>query len=163
MTTLEQKVDLIMRWIASNDLYDQDNLREEIIDILKEEDTIVSVPTHKSMEDVINNLLLELGIPPHINGFRYIAYAIQLVLNNGFNYIDRVTKLLCPAVAKQFDTTPARVERGIRHAIERACDNGLIEHHERLFGNNVSAHTGKPTNTAFIATCVLEVERRMKG
>lgn len=162
MTTLEQKVDLIMRWIASDDLYDQDNLREEIIDILKEEDTIVSTPAYKSLDDTINNFLLELGIPPHLKGFQYVACAIQLAVNDRDKYMENVTKELYPTVAKQYDTTAPRAERAIRHAIEVACDNGLSVCYEKLFANQINPDKGKPTNSAFIASCAMEIKRRMK-
>jgi two-component system response regulator (stage 0 sporulation protein A) len=162
MTTLEQKVDLIMRRIASDDLYDQDSLREEIIDILKEEDTIVSTPEYNSLDDTINSFLLELAIPPHLGGFQYIAYAIQLVVDDRDKYMSSVTKTLYPTVAKQFDTTAPKAERAIRLAIEVACNNGLSVRYKNLFANQINPDKGKPTNSAFIASCTMEIKRRRK-
>lgn len=158
MTTLEEKINLALRWIASEDNYERLGIENQIENILKETG---EKPKTVSVDDVINNFLLEIGIPPHIKGFRYIACGIKLVLDEGIGVIDRMTKRLYPDIAKKFDTTPARVERAIRHAVEAACDNGLLDHHEQLFGHYVGSNKGKPVNSAFIATCVMEVERRM--
>ena len=65
--------------------------------------------------------------------------------------INAVTKVLYPEVAKKFDTTPSRVERAIRHAIEVAWDRGDIEVLQKYFGYTVSNIKGKPTNSEFIA------------
>ena len=65
--------------------------------------------------------------------------------------INSVTKVLYPAVAKKFNTTPSRVERAIRHAIEVAWDRGDIETLQKFFGYTVSNIKGKPTNSEFIA------------
>ena len=62
-----------------------------------------------------------------------------------------VTKLLYPAIAKQNNSTPSRVERAIRHAIEVAWNRGNMETLNEMFGYTVSAGRGKPTNSEFIA------------
>ena len=65
--------------------------------------------------------------------------------------INAVTKVLYPAVAKKYGTTPSRVERAIRHAIEVAWDRGDLETLQKFFGYTVSNIKGKPTNSEFIA------------
>ena len=65
--------------------------------------------------------------------------------------INAVTKVLYPEVAKRFSTTPSRVERAIRHAIEVAWDRGDLETLQKFFGYTVSNTKGKPTNSEFIA------------
>ena len=65
--------------------------------------------------------------------------------------INAVTKVLYPEVARRFSTTPSRVERAIRHAIEVAWDRGDIEVLQKYFGYTVSNIKGKPTNSEFIA------------
>lgn len=62
-----------------------------------------------------------------------------------------VTKELYPAIAEKNNTTPSRVERAIRHAIEVAWNRGKIETIDRLFGYTVENNKGKPTNSEFIA------------
>ena len=62
-----------------------------------------------------------------------------------------VTKVLYPEVARKLNTTPSRVERAIRHAIEVAWDRGDLETLQKFFGYTVSNIKGKPTNSEFIA------------
>ena len=65
--------------------------------------------------------------------------------------INAVTKVLYPEVARRYSTTPSRVERAVRHAIEVAWDRGDLETLQRYFGYTVSNTKGKPTNSEFIA------------
>ena len=65
--------------------------------------------------------------------------------------LNSVTKALYPTLSKKFSTTPSRVERAIRHAIEVAWNRGQIEMHEKIFGYTVNSNKGKPTNSEFIA------------
>ena len=53
--------------------------------------------------------------------------------------------------SKRFGTTPSRVERAIRHAIEVAWDRGDLETLQKYFGYTVNSAKGKPTNSEFIA------------
>ena len=76
--------------------------------------------------------------------------------------INAVTKVLYPTVAKKFDTTPSRVERAIRHAIEVAWDRGDIEVLQKFFGYTVSNIKGKPTNSEFIAMLADSLTLRLK-
>ena len=65
--------------------------------------------------------------------------------------LNSITKILYPGIAKKFDTTPSRVERAIRHAIEVAWNRGNTETLNGLFGYTISNGKGKPTNSEFIA------------
>ena len=62
-----------------------------------------------------------------------------------------VTKVLYPSIAKKHQTTPSRVERAIRHAIEVAWSRGSMDTINAIFGYTVSNGKGKPTNSEFIA------------
>lgn len=97
----------------------------------------------------ISDILQEIGIPAHIKGYQYIRCAINLAYEN-MDLMEAVTKKLYPTVAKKFDTTPSRVERSIRHAIEVAWDRGDIEVLQQYFGNTICGLKGKPTNSEFI-------------
>lgn len=103
-----------------------------------------------SLESVVTDILHEIGVPAHIKGYQYLREAIIMTINN-MDAINSVTKVLYPEVAKKFDTTPSRVERAIRHAIEVAWDRGDIETLQKFFGYTVSNVKGKPTNSEFIA------------
>ena len=72
-------------------------------------------------------------------------------VGSSMDVINAVTKVLYPEVAKRFATTPSRVERAIRHAIEVAWDRGDLETLQKFFGYTVSNTKGKPTNSEFIA------------
>ena len=48
--------------------------------------------------------------------------------------INQITKSLYPKIAMKFNTTPSRVERAIRHAIEVAWGRGDQKTVEKIFG-----------------------------
>lgn len=98
----------------------------------------------------ITDIFLMIGIPAHIRGFHYLREAIGIsVKQNGVP--NRITKDLYPAIAEKFETTPSKVERAIRHAIEVAWNRGRIQKLNDLFGFTVYGKHDKPTNGEFIA------------
>ena len=103
-----------------------------------------------NLEAVVTDIIHEIGVPAHIKGYQYLREAIILTIKD-MDMINAVTKVLYPEVAKKFSTTPSRVERAIRHAIEVAWDRGDIEILQKFFGYTVSNIKGKPTNSEFIA------------
>ncbi|MCL2827429.1 MAG: sporulation transcription factor Spo0A [Oscillospiraceae bacterium] len=104
----------------------------------------------QSLESVVTEVIHEIGVPAHIKGYQYLREAIILTVND-MEVINAVTKVLYPEVARKFSTTPSRVERAIRHAIEVAWDRGDLEILQKFFGYTVSNIKGKPTNSEFIA------------
>ena len=104
----------------------------------------------RALDAVVTEVIHEIGVPAHIKGYQYVREAIILAIND-MEVINAVTKILYPTVAKKFQTTPSRVERAIRHAIEVAWDRGDIETLQKFFGYTVSNIKGKPTNSEFIA------------
>ena len=102
------------------------------------------------LKNQVTAVIHEIGVPAHIKGYQYLREAILIAVEN-MDVINAVTKVLYPAVARQFDTTPSRVERAIRHAIEVAWDRGDLETLQKYFGYTVSNAKGKPTNSEFIA------------
>ena len=114
-----------------------------------------------SLEAMVTDIIHEIGVPAHIKGYQYLREAILLTVND-MEIINAVTKALYPAVAKKFGTTPSRVERAIRHAIEVAWDRGDIETLQRFFGYTVSNVKGKPTNSEFIAMIADSISLRQK-
>lgn len=103
-----------------------------------------------SLEVRTTNMIHDVGVPAHIKGYQYIREAILLAVKNE-EVINSITKTLYPTLARKFNTTPSRVERAIRHAIEVAWNRGQIEMHEKIFGYTVNSNKGKPTNSEFIA------------
>lgn len=98
----------------------------------------------------VSNMMHELGIPAHIKGYLFLRDAIVMVVDR-IELLSRITKELYPAIADKYTTTPSRVERAIRHAIEVAWDRGNVEYIQRVFGHTISQNKGKPTNSEFIA------------
>ena len=102
------------------------------------------------LEGMVTAIIHEIGVPAHIKGYQYLREAIILTVEN-MDVINAVTKVLYPEVAKRFGTTPSRVERAIRHAIEVAWDRGDIETLQKYFGYTVNSAKRKPSNSEFIA------------
>ena len=102
------------------------------------------------LEALVTNIIHEVGVPAHIKGYQYLREAIMMVVND-IDIINQITKQLYPDIAKKYHTTPSRVERAIRHAIEVAWGRGEPAVVENIFGYTVSASKGKPTNSEFIA------------
>ncbi len=114
-----------------------------------------------NLEATVTDIIHEIGVPAHIKGYQYLREAIILTIND-MDMINAVTKVLYPEVARKFNTTPSRVERAIRHAIEVAWDRGDIETLQRFFGYTVSNIKGKPTNSEFIAMIADNLSLRRK-
>lgn len=102
-------------------------------------------------ENLVGNYLNHLGIPRHLNGYNYLKYSVARCLSHP-EELESVTKLLYPAVAKEFQTTSGRVEHGMRHAIQKACEKEKTTEWENIFGKNYISRSKKPTNSQFIAT-----------
>lgn len=104
----------------------------------------------RSMDLEVTNLIHQMGVPAHIKGYQYLRDAILLVINE-VSLLGAVTKELYPLIAEKYQTTPSRVERAIRHAIELAWDRGNVDMMNKFFGYTINIQRGKPTNSEFIA------------
>lgn len=102
------------------------------------------------LETKVTNILHEIGVPAHIRGYHYMREAIIMAIGD-IDVLNYITKELYPSIAKKCNTTPSRVERAIRHAIEVAWSRGRIDAIDNLFGYTINNHKGKPTNSEFIA------------
>ena len=106
-----------------------------------------SLPSLKTM---VTSVIHEIGVPAHIKGYQYLRNAIMMSIESP-DAINAVTKIIYPTIAKSYETSPSRVERAIRHAIEVAWSRGNIDTLDSLFGYTVDDSRGKPTNSEFIA------------
>ena len=104
----------------------------------------------RNFETDVTDMIHEIGVPAHIKGYQYLRDAIMMAVED-MNMLNSITKILYPTIAKRHQTTPSRVERAIRHAIEVAWSRGKMDTIDRLFGYTVSVGKGKPTNSEFIA------------
>lgn len=103
-----------------------------------------------TIEEKISEIFIAIGIPPHIKGYGYLREGIKATIEQPY-IINSVTKELYPSIAKKFGTTPSKVERAIRHAIEVAWNRGRIEAINAIFGARIYLGVEKPTNSEFIA------------
>ncbi len=104
----------------------------------------------RNMDLEVTNIIHQMGVPAHIKGYQYLRDAILMVIND-VSLLGAVTKELYPTIANKYLTTPSRVERAIRHAIELAWDRGNVEMMNKYFGYTINIQRGKPTNSEFIA------------
>lgn len=115
-----------------------------------------------NLEIVISDIMHQIGVPAHIKGYQYLRYAIILSVESP-ETMGSVTKVLYPTVAKKFSTTPSRVERAIRHAIEVAWDRGDVDVLSSYFGYTIQSSRGKPTNSEFIAMIADKLRLNLKA
>lgn len=104
----------------------------------------------RNLENDVTNIIHEIGVPAHIKGYQYLREAIMMSVTD-MEMLNSITKILYPSIAKKFQTTPSRVERAIRHAIEVAWSRGKMDTIDELFGYTIHNGKGKPTNSEFIA------------
>lgn len=125
---------------------------------------LVAAPQKKEadLEVMVTDIIHQIGVPAHIKGYHYLREAIMLAVREQ-DIMNSVTKILYPTVAKKFDTTPSRVERAIRHAIEVAWDRGDIEVLNGIFGYTIQGSRGKPTNSEFIAMIADKLVLKLKS
>lgn len=139
--------------------YSQTAMVDSLLRLAEKADPKVHAP---GLEELVTSIIHEVGVPAHIKGYQYVREAIMITVEN-MEVINSVTKILYPEVAKRYHTTPSRVERAIRHAIEVAWDRGDLETLQRFFGYTVSNAKGKPTNSEFIAMISDRIRLKLKN
>lgn len=102
------------------------------------------------LETEVTNVIRKIGIPAHVKGYQYIRTGIIMAVHD-IAILNYITKLLYPAIAEEYNTTPSSVERAIRHAINLAWTRGDRKVLNDIFGYSVAMESRKPTNSEFIA------------
>jgi len=115
-----------------------------------------------NLETKVTGVLHEIGVPAHIRGYHYMREAIMMAVND-IDVLNYITKELYPTIAKKCNTTPSRVERAIRHAIEVAWSRGKVDVLDSMFGYTINNHKGKPTNSEFIALIADRLRLELKA
>ena len=151
--TLEHKIDICLRFIAA-----QKNETDGTSALVLEAAEALSGWKPYVRTSAIEDMLKELGVNGANLGWGYLKTAIELCMEDE-QRLHNITRSLYPAIAEAHGTTPARVERSIRHALDSAFLVGDVEAQFRIFGNTI-AMRGRPTNSGFIAGCVHELRRR---
>lgn len=102
------------------------------------------------LDEKISKIIISVGIPPHIRGYGYLREGVKMAVNDP-EIINSITKKLYPKISEKYNTTPSKVERAIRHAIEVAWNRGRIESINSMLGVRAYVGSEKPTNGEFIA------------
>lgn len=120
--------------------------------------------SQNNLEADVTNIIHEIGVPAHIKGYQYLRDAIIMSVND-MEMLNSITKILYPTIAKMHQTTPSRVERAIRHAIEVAWSRGKMDTIDELFGYTINTGKGKPTNSEFVALIAdkIRLEYKING
>lgn len=116
----------------------------------------------RNLETDVTNIIHEIGVPAHIKGYQYLRDSIIMAVGD-MDMLNSITKILYPTIAKKHQTTPSRVERAIRHAIEVAWSRGKMDTIDELFGYTVNNGKGKPTNSEFIALIADKIRLEYKN
>ena len=159
-------ISILIKRIKELKYYQPSNNRSNIISReIKAQYIDISPANEKSQENLealVTNVIHEVGVPAHIKGYQYLREAIIMVVSD-IDMINQITKQLYPEIASKYHTTPSRVERAIRHAIEVAWGRGRQDVVENIFGYTVSAAKGKPTNSEFIAMIADKLRLELKS
>lgn len=99
----------------------------------------------------VTELLHYLGVPSQLKGYAYLREGI-LMLYKSAGVTSGITKQIYPAIANLYNTTPSRVERAIRHAIEISWNRADYEMMNKIFGHSIDYDRAKPTNSEFMMT-----------
>ena len=110
-------------------------------------------------ERMVKKLLKEMAVPMNIKGYQYLSKAIVILSKEkGL----KISLGLYPKVAKEFGTTGSRVERSIRHAVERTFEIGNCDVLYEVFGTKVRSTKGKLTNSEFMYACIEYMEEQLE-
>lgn len=161
MTTVEQKVDAVIRLLIANNDTEYQKAMKDLRSMMKhpsakKEVQVADAETH------LRKILVELGAPDHLMGHEIAIQAILMVIEEP-QLLNSITFRLYPELAVQFDLTAPRVERGIRNLVEVTWQRADLDVIDKYFGNIVHPNKGKPTNSEFIARLANLVKQRMKN
>lgn len=135
-------------------------MKARCMELLAEVEPPKEEPKQVNITRRVTEMIHDIGVPAHIKGYNYLREAITLAVKDQ-TMIEGITKVLYPDIAKTFNTTPSRVERAIRHAIEVAWGRGDLDVLQQYFGFTVSMSKGKPTNSEFIALIADKIRLEM--
>ena len=102
------------------------------------------------LEAYVTDVMLDMGVPAHLKGYYYLRDAI-IMTGKDVELVSSVTKLMYPVIARHCKTSPQKVERAIRNAIEVSWQRGSEESFDRLFGYSQKNGKSRPTNSEYIA------------
>lgn len=160
MSNLEMKVEALMHYCAAETEESRASALSQIRELMVDNSAEPSSSTSRQVDHLIRKALLTLGVPEHILGHSYLVSAIHMTVEDP-SAVRSITSVIYPAIAEANGTTPSRVERCMRHAIESAWDRCDVDVLTEAFGNTIRGDKGKPTVSEFIARLANIVREQM--
>lgn len=142
--------------------YEKELLIGRLGNLLLSESDKITVRENNVLEERITNVFLMVGIPPHIKGYQYLREGVKMAIEKP-EVINNITKKLYPQIGVKCQTSPSKVERAIRHAIEVAWNRGRLDNINSIFGVRAYNQNEKPTNGEFIALIADKMILEMKN
>lgn len=99
-------------------------------------------------EKEVKRTLKDMGVAPNVRGYEYLTHALCMVLEQ-HDKVHKITQCIYPDVAAKCNTTPGRVERACRHAIEISFAIVPHEKIQEVFGNTVGNY--RPAVSLYLA------------
>lgn len=161
MSELEMKIASIANVILADSPAEVEKSKAKLVSLMTTSSSKGYAPSSKKVEDHICDLLLDVGVPDHLLGHRYISDAIKRIIANP-DLLQELVSGLYHNIAKDHNTTPSRVERAMRHAVEVAFDRGDFDVLNKYFGNTISCTRGKPTCGEFLARMANVIRSRVR-
>lgn len=159
--TLIRRLEVILKLLesCSEEAVEEISKEADNADIIEE--LKITEVTEVNIEVVISKLFRDLGIPTHIKGYGFLKDGILLAIEDKKS-LEQITKTVYPTIARKNQTTPSKVERGIRHAIEVAWKRGNTKVQNELFGYSILEDKGKPTNSEFLSAIAYYITLEFK-
>lgn len=157
MTTLETKIDLL----AALALADDEASRKSLKQALREQMLKEPEPDPVDVDDAIEDILRQVGVPCSLLGYNDLVVGLHLILERP-GIEEAITKEFYPEISKIRNRPASRIERAIRHAIEVAWDRCDVDVLYDMFGNTVSFEKTRPTNSEFITQMAHHIRRRVR-
>ncbi len=116
---------------------------------------------NKQLKEQISETLFRFGISPNLKGFHYLGWCIEYVMDKEMHCVS-MTRELYPSCAEAFQTTASRVERAMRHAIERSSDKNtaIVDKFAALLPCHKSC---VPSNSQFVMTIANDIKLKGAG
>ena len=150
MSELEMKVEALIRCVP------QDLWEKAIADVSNGK-TIEK----RSLYATIRETLHDVGMPSHVLGFEHSVCSIALLYDNP-GLVRYFYKGLYTEVANKVGSTPTRVERNIRHAIEVAWSRYGSEMRDTYFNAISNPSKANPMTVEFLIGMTEIVRQKMR-
>lgn len=112
-------------------------------------------------EDVVADILVEIGCPANGQGYPALVEAITYLINNP-DAVNAACKDLYAYAGEKVGATAKRAERNMRSCIERTFERLDYDTAKRYFGNSIHPDKGAPTTSEFLARIADIARRRVR-